>query len=136
MGNKVTNYNPPSIPTKHLTPEFILSLPSMKGKIVAITGASTERGLGFICAKTLALKGARIILLNRPSERATAAENKLRELVPGVEVSTISCDLMSFESVKSASAALTSQLGGVGLDVLCNNAGVMALPDQATTDGI
>lgn len=66
---------------------------------------------------------------------STAAENLLRQQVPEADISSVACDLMSFDSVKAAAAALTTQLGGAGLDVLCNNAGVMALEDKATKDG-
>jgi len=107
----------------------------LNGKVVAVTGASTEDGLGWICAKTLASKGARIILLNRSSERSVSAENKLREVVPGANVSTVDCDLSSFDSTRRAASELNRLLGETGLDVLCNNAGVMALKDEATRDG-
>jgi len=42
---------------------------------------------------------------------------------------------MSFESVREAGKALNKELAGVGLDVLCNNAGIMATKDEATKDG-
>lgn len=141
MGNSSSNsssstsYVPPTVPNKFYTDAYVASLPSMAGKTVAVTGASTTQGLGYCCAKTMAKKGARVILLNRPSERAAAAEKQLKVDVPGAEVSSVDCDLSSFASVRAAASALQAQLGGTGLDVLCANAGVMALPDQATADG-
>ena len=49
-------------------------------------------------------------------------------------MSLVTCDLMSFASTREAAAALRAELGGEygGLDVLCNNAGVMGLKDAAT----
>lgn len=135
MGIGASAYTPPQVPDKVYSAEYVSSLPSMSGKVVAVTGATTTNGLGYICAKTLATKGARIILLNRLSDRAKVAETSLRQEVPGAQVSTVECDLMSFDSVNKAAATLRSELKDTGLDVLCNNAGVMALPDEATKDG-
>lgn len=130
-----SDYVPPELPNKLYTPAYVESLPAMNGKIVAITGASTPDGLGFVCAKTLAMKGAKVILLNRVSERSSAAEKLLKDSVPGADISTVECDLSNFESVRRAGKILNENLGGIGLDILCNNAGVMALSDKATVDG-
>jgi NAD(P)-dependent dehydrogenase (short-subunit alcohol dehydrogenase family) len=88
-----------------------------------------------VTAKTVASKGASVVLLlNRPSARATAAEQAVKDVAAeGTVVETIACDLQSFESVKTAAAAVLKKYPAV--DVLCNNAGVMALEDTATMDG-
>jgi len=104
----------------------------MEGKVVAITG--TTSGTGFIAARTVAQKGATVILLNRKSSRAEAALEKLKAAVPGATFDWIECDLQNFESVRNASKAILSKYSA-GVDVLCNNAGVMALEDKATADG-
>ena len=135
MGTSSSSYVPPALPNKYYNPEYVGSLPSMEGKVVVVTGASTTTGLGWIAAKTLALKGARIILLNRNSERAVDAEAQLKAAVPGAAISTINCDLSSFQGTQSAADELKEQLKNIGIDVLCNNAGVMALKDAATADG-
>ena len=80
----------------------------------------------------MAEKGAKVVMLNRKSDRATKAETTLKEQVPGADISSVDCDLMSFESVKKAVVEVRSKLADTGLDVLCNNAGVMALADQAS----
>lgn len=103
----------------------------MTGKVVAITG--TTSGTGFILAREVAKKGATVILLNRQSERAEKALAQLRELVPGANFDQISCDLQRFESVKKAMDVVKEKYNVI--DVLVNNAGVMALKDQATVDG-
>lgn len=113
-------------------PEFCKQLPRMDGKVVAVTGCTT--GTGFICARTCAEQGATVIMLNRPSQRADDALKKLKEAVPASTVSLIPCDLQSFASVRSAGEQLRKDVTS-GLDVLCNNAGIMATNDEATEDG-
>ena len=125
-----SEYVPPSQKNTVYTNEYLSTLPSMKGKVVCITGCTT--GLGYVCAKTMAEKGAKVVMLNRKSERATKAETTLKEQVPGADVSTIDCDLQSFDSVNKAIVEVRTKLASTGLDVLCNNAGVMALADQVS----
>mmetsp|Transcript_119 Transcript_119/g.256 ORF Transcript_119/g.256 Transcript_119/m.256 type:complete len:385 (-) Transcript_119:27-1181(-) len=107
-------------------------VPDMKGKVVAITGCTS--GMGYICAKACAEQGARVLMLNRPSSRADAALKALRE-ASSAEVSLIACDLEDFESVRRAAEEIKRELADVGLDVLCNNAGIIAAGDVPTKDG-
>lgn len=113
-------------------PDFKASLPSMAGKTVVITG--TTSGTGNVAAHTIAELGGKLLMLNRPSERSQKAFAEIAEAYPDAEVHAVACDLQSFESVRAA-AAEVAQLCPEGVHVLCNNAGVMALPDQATVDG-
>ena len=103
----------------------------MADKVVAITG--TTSGTGYVCARELARKGATVILLNRASERATKSLQQLHEEVPGGNFDAITCNLQDFKSVEAAAREINSKYDTV--DVLVNNAGVMALKDQATADG-
>jgi len=121
----------PSPPTKHL-PEFKASLPSMADKTVVITG--TTSGTGRVAARTVAELGAKVLLLNRPSARSKAALEDLQKEFPDADVRAVDCDLQSFASVEQAAKQVT-ELCPEGVHVLCNNAGVMALEDQATGDG-
>jgi NAD(P)-dependent dehydrogenase (short-subunit alcohol dehydrogenase family) len=105
----------------------------MEGKVVAVTGCTS--GTGFACAKACAELGATVVLLNRASERATAAEEKLRNAASGIKVVTVPLNLSSFQSVRDAAAKLRADFGEMGIDVLCCNAGVMASADLATEDG-
>jgi NAD(P)-dependent dehydrogenase (short-subunit alcohol dehydrogenase family) len=107
------------------------ALPRMDGKNVAITGCTS--GMGFVLAKACAELGARIIMLNRPSERANAALKKLTDA--GHNAILVACDLSKFDSVRAAGEELRKQFSDTGIDVLCNNAGVMGLPNEATADG-
>jgi NAD(P)-dependent dehydrogenase (short-subunit alcohol dehydrogenase family) len=128
------SYSKPAAIQSRWFPEFSAALPSLAGKSFVVTGCTT--GTGFVCAKTVAQKGGNVFMLNRPSERADAAAAAVKEsAAKGVEVTQVACDLTSFESVKAAAAVVRGQLGDAALDVLCCNAGVMALADQATNDG-
>lgn len=101
---------------------------------MAVTGCTS--GTGYIVARTAIRKGAdNVLLLNRPSERATKAEASLKEELKDskTNVETIACDLQDMASVQKAADTIKSKFKAV--DVLCNNAGVMALEDKATKDG-
>lgn len=117
--------------TKHLSDLIENHTQDMSGKVAAITG--TTSGTGYVCARELAKLGATVLLLNRASDRSNAALGKLKEEVPGGSFEAITCDLQDFASVRSAAAAIKAKHDK--LDILCNNAGVMALPDEATKDG-
>lgn len=106
------------------------ALPGQSGKVVAITGCTS--GMGLVLARTAAQKGAQVVMLNRPSERADRA---LAELQKIGTASLVPCDLTSFASVRAAGAALRDQHAAGGLDALVCNAGLMGLTDQATADG-
>lgn len=125
------SYSPPDIPSSQF-PAFRARLPSMAGKTVVITG--TTSGTGKAAALTLAELGARLLLLNRASSRSDASLADIKSAVPEAELHAVVCDLQSFASVETA-AARVIELCPDGVDVLCNNAGVMALADQATVDG-
>lgn len=120
-----------SIETKHLSTVIEQHTQDMTGKVVAITG--TTSGTGYVCAQQMAKLGAQVLLLNRESPRSARAADQLRAEVPGAKIVPITCDLQDFASVRRAAEQIRAQYEVV--DVLCNNAGVMALPDQATKDG-
>ena len=113
-------------------PEFRSGLPSMAGRTVALTG--TTSGTGRVAARTVAELGAKLLVLNRASERSTAAIGELSAACPDAEIHAVECDLQSFASVRAAAVSVAG-LCPEGVHVLCNNAGVMALADTATGDG-
>ena len=125
------SYNKPDLKSLYFDKE-VEKVPSLDGKTIAITG--TTSGTGFIAAKTVAGKGARTLLLNRKTDRSKKSYDLLKEAYPRANFIDIECDLQSFESVKKAAETIIDSCKD-GLDVLCNNAGVMALKDQATIDG-
>jgi NAD(P)-dependent dehydrogenase (short-subunit alcohol dehydrogenase family) len=120
-----------NIQTQHLLDVIKNHGRDMTNKVVAITG--TTSGTGFVCARELAKKGATVILLNRKSHRSQSALQQLKEALPQAQFDAIDCDLQRLESVQEAINTIKNKYDV--LDVLINNAGVMALKDQATTDG-
>ena len=119
------------VQTQHLEEVINNHTQDMSGKVVVITG--TTSGTGYVCAREVAKKGATVVLLNRESERARKAVQNLKAEAPDSTFDSIVCDLQSFESVQNAMN--TIQLKYDVIDVLVNNAGVMALVDQPTGDG-
>ncbi len=119
------------IPTLHLRDVIDNNTRDMTGRVVVITG--TTSGTGYVCAREVARRGAVVLLLNRSSERADSSLRQLQEDVPGASFEPIVCDLQDLQSVRSAAASIRSKHDRI--DVLCNNAGVMALEDRATKDG-
>lgn len=119
------------IETLHLSTVIENYTQKMYGKVVAITG--TTGGTGFVLARVLADKGAEVILLNRASDRATKFLSNLTNDVPNGKFTPIECDLQSIKSVNNAINEINSKY--LVIDVLCNNAGVMAFEDYATVDG-
>ena len=111
-------------------PTLKASLPSMKGKTVAVTGCTS--GTGFTLARVCLELGARVIMLNRASARNEEAKTRLEALAKGM-VAAVPCDLTDFESVRAAGATLRKDFDAI--DVLVNNAGVMGVKDEATKDG-
>lgn len=119
----------PTPPPRHY-PLPVNALPHLTSRTIAITGCTS--GTGQVMARTCGALGARIVMLNRPSERADQALGALQSA--GIDAVLVPCDLQRFASVRQA-ARVIEQLCPEGLDVLCNNAGVMGLPDRATNDG-
>ncbi len=122
---------PNQVETIHLGKVLENHSQDMTGKVVAITG--TTSGTGFICAREVAKKGATVILLNRESERARNSFQQLQEAVPDGNFDSVVCDLQDFQSVRAAAETIKSRYNTI--DALVNNAGVMALKDEATKDG-
>jgi hypothetical protein len=114
-------------------PECVAKLPDLQGKDVAITGCTA--GTGFHCVRACPSKGAHVVLLNRSSDRATAAHASISKDYESAKVTFVPCDLTSFDSVRLAAGELKELFAATGIDVLCNNADVMALEDKACPEG-
>ncbi|KAG0651133.1 Translocon at the inner envelope membrane of chloroplasts 32 [Hyphodiscus hymeniophilus] len=97
--------------------------------------ALKAHGLGAEAARVIALhRPALIILAGRSLAKAKQTEHLLSEQSPGINTRVLSLDLGSLQSVKEAAAEVNSY--SESIDVLINNAGVMAIPRLArTTDG-
>ncbi len=119
------------IETLHLDNVIANHSRDMRGRVAAVTG--TTSGTGYVCARELAKRGATVLLLNRRSSRSESSLKSLQSEVPSGTFVAVTCDLQDFASVREAAAEINANYNR--LDVLCNNAGVMALRDQATIDG-
>jgi NAD(P)-dependent dehydrogenase (short-subunit alcohol dehydrogenase family) len=119
------------IKTLHLDNVIENHTQDMTNKIVLITG--TTSGTGFVCAREMAKLDGTVVLLNRDSKRAASSLEKLKKAVPDGKFDPITCDLQDFASVQMGIDEINAKYSVV--DVLCHNAGVMALEDRATKDG-
>lgn len=104
---------------------------NLSGRTVLVTGASS--GLGLAAARQLAASGARTLLACRDGEKAGAALAAIRRAHPAARAEFVRVDLASLESIEEAAAEIADRAGE--LDVLINNAGVMAPPPGHTADG-
>ena len=98
-------------------------LPSFAGRSVVITGANS--GLGLITARELARVGAKVVIAVRNLEKGTAAA----EALTGGPVEVRKLDLADLASVREFADTVET------VDVLVNNAGIMAVPRSRTADG-
>ncbi|MEV5238168.1 oxidoreductase [Streptomyces cinnamoneus] len=104
-------------------------IPDQSGRTAVVTGANS--GIGYVTARELARRGARVVLACRDATRGKAAEELMRAQVPGADVRLAQLDLADLGSVR----AFAEDLPEERVDLLVNNAGVMALPHRRTVDG-
>ncbi|MFA4928235.1 MAG: oxidoreductase [Patulibacter sp.] len=103
----------------------------LRGRRAVVTGANS--GLGLQTAKELARAGAQVTLACRSPERAEQAVAAIRSEVPDALVQVEALDLADLSSVRAFAARVGES--GRPLDILINNAGVMATPQRLTADG-
>jgi NAD(P)-dependent dehydrogenase (short-subunit alcohol dehydrogenase family) len=106
-----------------------VDIPDQSGRTAVITGANS--GIGYCTARELARHGAEVLLACRSEQRGTEAVERLRAEVPGGRVRFARLDLADLSSVRS----FVNEYDSDRLDLLINNAGVMAIPYAKTTDG-
>ncbi len=107
-------------------------IPDQKGRTIVVTGP-TIGGLGHHTALELARTGARVVLAGRTPAKVEKTAAAIQAEVPDAELETLQVDLASLASVRRA-AATAARFGAI--DVLVNNAGVMATPYSRTEDGL
>ncbi|QHC21190.1 oxidoreductase [Streptomyces sp. GS7] len=107
-------------------------IPDQTGRSAVVTGANS--GIGYVTARELARRGARVVLACRSTERGAAALDRLRSEVPTAEAEFRRLDLADLSSIRDFAAGL-DDFDGDRLGLLVNNAGVMALPQRTTADG-
>ncbi|MET7688581.1 oxidoreductase [Streptomyces sp. NPDC005483] len=104
-------------------------VPDQSGRVAVVTGANS--GIGYVTARELARRGARVMLACRSEARGVQARNRLVGETPGAEAEFARLDLGDLSSVREFATAYPYDR----LDLLVNNAGVMALPYGTTADG-
>ncbi|MFF5707041.1 oxidoreductase [Streptomyces sp. NPDC012794] len=106
-------------------------IPDQSGRKAVVTGANS--GIGYVTARELARRGAVVVLACRSAARGRGAAARIRAEVPGAEVEPADLDLADLGSVREFARQYARRHGA--LDLLVNNAGVMALPYGRTADG-
>ncbi|XOZ32147.1 oxidoreductase [Halomonadaceae bacterium KBTZ08] len=106
-------------------------IPNLTGRTVLITGANS--GLGLESTRLLAQRGAHVIMACRNREKGQAAQESLQAQDPDADLQLMQLDLADLASVRDFARRIHDHYPR--LDVLLNNAGVMAPPLQLTQDG-
>ncbi len=104
-------------------------IPDQSARRAIVTGANS--GLGLVTARELARRGASVTLAVRNTEKGERAATAIREAEPSAQVRVVALDLADLDSIRAFAEARED----IGLDLLVNNAGVMALPRRTTKDG-
>jgi NAD(P)-dependent dehydrogenase (short-subunit alcohol dehydrogenase family) len=106
-------------------------IPDQSGRWAIITGANS--GLGLVSAREMAQHGASVVLACRNMEKGAEALQEIEAAAPRATVQLMHLDLGSLDSVKAFAEEFLST--HEALDLLLNNAGVMAPPRRQTADG-
>jgi NAD(P)-dependent dehydrogenase (short-subunit alcohol dehydrogenase family) len=106
-------------------------IPDQSGRVALVTGANS--GIGFEAAAALAAKGAHVVLACRDAGRAKAALDAIRARRPDASLEVQPLDLASLASIRACADRVLAD--HARLDLLLNNAGVMAIPRRTTADG-
>ncbi len=113
------------------TTDEVLAGKDLSGRTAFITGANS--GLGQETARALAARGAQVILAGRDQTKLDAAAAAIREGLPKAQLETLTVDLGSLENIRAATSRARQRFAKI--DLLINNAGVMATPLLHTADG-
>ena len=106
-------------------------IPDLSGRLAVVTGGNG--GLGLETCRALARAGATVIIAARNLEKAASAAAQIRSTVPDAALDVRYLDLASLESIRTFADTVLADATPV--DILMNNAGVMAIPFQTTADG-
>ena len=109
--------------------ETVVTVPDLHGTLVVVTGSNSGVGLGLVTR--LAAAGADVIMAIRNHTKGEAAVTQIRRTVPDARLSIKRLDLASLASVAALGEKLSAE--GEPIDILINNAAVIALPKRETT---
>jgi NAD(P)-dependent dehydrogenase (short-subunit alcohol dehydrogenase family) len=104
-------------------------IPPQAGRLAVVTGATG--GIGWQVASELARAGASVLLASRNAAKGEAALARIRKALPGADIRFELLDLASLDSVAAFAGRMLA--AGRPVDILVNNAAVMALPRRGTT---
>ncbi|WP_433382418.1 SDR family NAD(P)-dependent oxidoreductase [Actinoplanes sp. CA-142083] len=107
------------------------TVPPQDGRVAVVTGANG--GLGLAVSTALAGAGAHVVMAARDQAKARAARDQVLAAHPGASLEVVPLDLGSLDAVARAAAEIRAAHPAV--DLLINNAGVMAMPYRQTADG-
>ena len=113
------------------TTDEILEGVSLQGRHFMVTGASS--GLGEETVRALSSAGAKVTMVARNSGKLNAAADRIRTSVPTSDLQTGLVDLADLSSIRSYAEEYLQEAAPI--DVLINNAGIMACPFMTTKDG-
>jgi NAD(P)-dependent dehydrogenase (short-subunit alcohol dehydrogenase family) len=106
-------------------------IPNQSGKVAVVTGGNG--GLGLATVRQLVAHGAHVVIAARNLDKAESARKKIEALVPGASLEIRKLDLGSLASIAEFAAA--AKAAHPQIDLLFNNAGLMAVPEGKTADG-
>ena len=106
-------------------------IPDQSGRTFIVTGANS--GLGFETTRELSRHGGRVIVAARSEAKGLDAVARIKAEQPGAPVEYRALDLADLDSVRAFATTIVN--GGIAVDVLINNAGVMFPPRRLTPQG-
>jgi len=115
----------------HSTVDDVVRGLDLSGKTAVVTGASG--GLGLQTTRALAQAGVRVVMAARDPQKNSAAAASLRERIPGAALSPVTLDLGDLASVRACARDILA--AHARIDLLINNAGIMACPLGRTAEG-
>lgn len=106
-------------------------IPDQGGRTAVVTGANS--GIGFETAKVLSEKGCRVVMACRSKKKGEEARDQIKRDFPSADLHVMKLDLADLESVREFVSDFKDFSSG--LDLLINNAGIMAIPLRRTSQG-
>lgn len=106
-------------------------IPDLAGKIAVVTGATS--GLGLEASREFARHGATVIVAARDPDKGRRALDDIKATVPGAALQIRELDLASLDSVRAFAVVVAADHPAI--DILLDNAGIMASPPRQTVDG-
>src|SRR5262245_38056216 len=129
-GMRLNQVNFTVAPYNYRREAWQIEIPDQTGTFAVVTGGNS--GIGLETARSLAIAGAEVVLAVRNAEKGATAADDLRSTAPHATVSVGALDLASLLSIERFAKEMLEQ--GRPIDLLVNNAGIMAVPKRRTTE--